>query len=132
MTGGGDEAALRRVTEAWDRAMVTNDADAIGRYMADDWTIVGPDGSVGDRATFLALVRSGALTHDVMESHDVHVRVYGDAAVVLARGVSGGAFEGRRFHLVERVSCVFVRQAGEWRCVSTHLSLLGSPPDRNG
>jgi ketosteroid isomerase-like protein len=128
----GDEAALRRATEAWDRAMVTNDADAIGRFMADDWTIVGPDGGVGDRATFLALVRSGALTHDVMESHDVRVRVYGDAAVVIARGVSGGAFEGRPFHLVERVTCTFVRQAGEWRCVATHLSPLADPPAAGG
>jgi ketosteroid isomerase-like protein len=28
----------------WDRAMVENDADAIGRYMPDDWVIVGSDG----------------------------------------------------------------------------------------
>jgi hypothetical protein len=47
------------VAHEWDRAMVENDAEAIGRYMADDWTIVGPDGSVGDKATFLGLVRSG-------------------------------------------------------------------------
>jgi hypothetical protein len=25
----------------WDRSMVENDADAIGRYMADDWTQEG-------------------------------------------------------------------------------------------
>ena len=43
----------------WDRAMVTNDPEAIGAYMADDWTIVGPDGSVGDKATFLDLVGRG-------------------------------------------------------------------------
>jgi ketosteroid isomerase-like protein len=28
------------VTSDWDRAMVENDAEAIGRYMADDWTIL--------------------------------------------------------------------------------------------
>ena len=70
----------------WDRAMVKNDVDAIGRYMADDWTIIGSDGSVGDKATFLTLVRSGVLSHDVMESHDMRVRVYGDTAVVTSRG----------------------------------------------
>jgi hypothetical protein len=58
----------------WDRAMVENDPEAIGRYMADDWTIIGPDGSVGDKAMFLGLVKSGVLTHDVMESHDMQVR----------------------------------------------------------
>lgn len=116
---------LVRVANDWDRAMVANDAEAIGRYMADDWTIIGPDGSVGDKRTFLQLVESGALSHDVMESDDLTVRVYGDTAVVTARGVSGGQYQGQRFREVERSSCVFVRQEGHWKCVLTHLSRLG-------
>ena len=118
------EQELIAVTHAWDRAMVANDAEAISAYMADDWTIIGADGSVGDKATFLELVGSGKLTHNVMESHDLNVRVYGDTAVVIARGVSGGEYQGESFYLVERVSCVFVRQQNRWRCVSTHLSQL--------
>jgi ketosteroid isomerase-like protein len=121
---GTVEDELIRLSHEWDRAMVANDAEAIGRYMADDWTIVGPDGSVGDKASFLALVKSGALTHDVMESEDFHVRVYGDTAVVTARGVSGGRYQEHAFREIERSSCVFVRQAGQWRCVLTHLSRL--------
>lgn len=116
------EEELIGVAHAWDQTMVANDPEAIGAYMADDWTIIGPDGSVGDKSTFLELVRSGKLTHDVMESHDLNVRVYGDAAVVTARGVSGGQYQGQSFHLIERASCVFVRQQGHWRCVLTHLS----------
>ncbi|HEU5305452.1 MAG TPA: nuclear transport factor 2 family protein [Gemmatimonadales bacterium] len=108
----------------WDRSMVENDADEIGRYMADDWTIIGPDGSIGDKATFLGLVRSGVLSHDVMESDDVKVRVYGDTAVVTSRGISGGQYRGQPFREVERVSCVFVREEGGWKCVLTHLSRL--------
>jgi ketosteroid isomerase-like protein len=119
-----DAADVLRTAHDWDRAMIGNDPDAIGRFMADDWVIVGPNGSVGDKATFLGLVRSGDLTHDVMESHDLKVRLYGDAAVVTGRGVSGGRFRGRAFHLVERQSCVFVRQGGGWRCVLTHLSQI--------
>jgi ketosteroid isomerase-like protein len=114
---------LMAVVREWDRAMVENDPDAIGRYMADDWTIVGSDGSVGDKASFLGLVKSGALSHDVMESHDVNVLVYGDTAVVIARGVSGGKYQGQPFREVERVSCVFIKE-GRWRCVLTHLSRL--------
>ena len=36
------------VATAWDRAMVENEAEAIGRYMAQDWMIVGSDAG-GDR-----------------------------------------------------------------------------------
>lgn len=118
------------VANEWDRAMVENDAEAIGRYMAEDWTIIGSDGSVGDKPTFLALVKSGTLTHDVMESDDLRVRVYGDTAVVTARGVSGGKYQGVPFREAERSSCVFVRQEGRWKCVLTHLSRLAQNEDR--
>jgi len=107
--------------------MIGNDPDAIGAFMADDWVLIGSDGRASDKASFLDLVRSGALTHDVMTSEDVTVRLYGDAAVVMSRGVSGGLYRGRAFRELERVSSVFVRQGGHWRCVLTHLSKLEAP-----
>lgn len=115
---------LIRVARDWDRAMIGNNAEEIGRYMAEDWTIVGSDGNVSDKGTFLALIKSGALTHDVMTSEDLNVRVYGGTAVVIARGVSGGKWQGQAFREAERVTCVFVRRDGQWRCVLTHLSRL--------
>ncbi len=118
------EEELILLSNEWDRAMVQNDADAIGQYMADDWTIIGPDGSMSDRATFLGLVRSGALSHDVMESQDFRIRIYGSTAVVLARGVSGGRYQGQVFREVEQSSNIFVKQHGQWKCVLTHLSRL--------
>ena len=123
------EEELMGVANEWDQAMVENDAEAIGQYMADDWTIIGPDGSVGDKATFLELVKSGKLSHDVMESEDFRIRVYGDTAVVVARGVSGGKYQGQAFREVERSSCVFVRQEGRWKCVLTHLSRIAQQAD---
>ena len=124
------EDELIAVAHDWDRAMVGNDAEGIGRFMADDWVIIGSDGQVGDKATFLASVKSGALTHDEMTSQDFQVRVYGDTAVVSARGVSGGKYQGQPFREVERSSCVFVRLAGQWRCVLTHLSRLAQTEAR--
>lgn len=125
MTAPAAEDLVRTARE-WDLAMVGNDPAAIGRFMAEDWRIIGSDGSMGDKPGFLALVAAGDLTHDVMESREVEVRVYGETAVMTARGVSGGQYRGRRFLEHERVSCVFVRQHGAWRCVLTHLSRLGS------
>jgi ketosteroid isomerase-like protein len=107
--------------------MVRNDAQAIGRFMADDWVIVGSDGSISTKSTFLDLVASGALIHDVMTSENVTVRVYGGAAVVMARGVSAGHYRGRAFGELEQSSNVFVRDGAQWRCVLTHLSRLAPP-----
>jgi ketosteroid isomerase-like protein len=120
------EQEIREVTAQWDRAMIENDPEAIGRFMADDWVSVGSDGSVGGRERFLALVASGELVHDVMETHDMTVRIYGETAVTVAAGVSGGRHRAEPFLLKERASCVFVKQGGRWRCVLTHLSPLAA------
>ena len=40
-------AELLQIISDWDRAMVANDADAIGSFIAADWVIVGSDGSIG-------------------------------------------------------------------------------------
>jgi len=120
-----EQNELIQVANEWDQAMVQNDADAIGRYMADDWIIVGADGSMSDKATFLGLVKSGALSHDVMESENFSIRDYGSTAVLLARGVSGGTYHGQAFRETEQSSNVFVKQHGKWKCVLTHLSRLG-------
>ena len=118
------DAELAAIAAAWDDAMVSNDAEAIGRFMADDWLIVGADGGTTDKPTFLEQVRSGRLQHDTMTTVDLQVRRYGHVAVLLAMGDSAGLFDGHRFHEHERQSNVFVRSNGDWRCVLTHLSRL--------
>lgn len=122
------EREIRDLVARWDEAMVRNDADAIGAFMAEDWVIVGSDGSVDGKERFLALVASGELSHDVMTTRDMQVRVYGQTAVTVASGTSGGRFRGTPFLLHERASCVFVKDEGRWVCVLTHLSSLSDRP----
>lgn len=131
------EPELRAAIRAWDEAMVSNDAAAIGRFMGEEWVIVGQDGSITGKDHFLSLVASGDLTHDVMTSEDMHLRMYGETAIVITRGVSGGAYKGQPFREVERASNVFVLRDGRWVCVLTHLSRLAAhnagqtEPDRS-
>jgi ketosteroid isomerase-like protein len=122
------EADLVKTVHDWDQAMISNDPEAIGRFMAADWAIVGPDGSLGGKDRLLSLIASGDLKHDAMTSDDLIVRLYGDSAVVIATGVSGGTFKGRPFRELERSSNVFGRRGGGWVCVSTHLSRLAASP----
>ena len=125
MSDSQQEQELLTVVRDWDAAMVRNDVDAIGRFMSDDWIIVGPDAGITDKPTFLRLVRDGILSHDVMQSEDLRVRVYGDAALITGLGVSAGSFDGQPFREVERQSNMFVREGTTWRCVLTHLSRVG-------
>ena len=109
-------------------AIVKNDAEAIGRFISDDWIVVGADGGVIERARFLDVIRSGALTHTAMDSDDIRVRVYGDSAVVTALVCTVGEFQGQGFTTHERTTDFLVRQNSEWRCVTTHLTRVAKVP----
>ena len=104
------------------QAIATNDADAVGRFLANDWIVIDPDGGIIDRARFLGVIKSGALTHEMMESTDTRVRIYGDTAIVTTLTTTKGKFSGQVFSTLERATDVFVKQDGRWQCVLSHLT----------
>ena len=116
------EDELLKLEKEFAEAIVSNDLEGIGRLVTDDWIIIGPNGEIVDRARFLEVIKSGALTHDMMESEDFRVRVYGDSAVVIGVTRTKGKFMGREFSTQERATDVFVKRDGRWQCVLTHLT----------
>ena len=116
------EEELLKIEKAFADAIVKNDPEGIERLVAGDWIIIDPNGETVDRARFLEVIKSGALTHDMMESEDFRVRVYADAAVVTAITSTKGKFMGQEFSTRERATDVFVRRDGRWQCVLTHLT----------
>lgn len=103
-------------------AVVKNDPEAIGRFLADDWIIIEPDGGIIDRARFLEVIKSGALTHELMESDDINIRVYGNTAIVTGLTTSKGKFMEQVFTTRERATDVFVNENGRWQCVFSQLT----------
>ena len=119
------EEELLRIENAFADAIVKNDLEALGRLVADDWVIIDPNGEVVDRTRFFKVIESGALMHEVMESEDLRVRVYGDSAVVTALTRATGKFMAQEFSTRERATDVFVRRDERWQCVLTHLTRMG-------
>jgi len=116
------EEKLLKLENAFAEAIVNNDLESIRRLVADDWIIIDPNGEIVDRTRFFEVIKSGVLTHDMMESKDSRVRVYGDSAVVSAVTRTKGKFMGHDFSTQERATDVFVKRDGRWQCVLTHLT----------
>jgi ketosteroid isomerase-like protein len=116
------EEELLKLEKVFAEAIVKNDPEAIGRLVADDWIIIDPDGGIVDQKRFFEVIKSGALTHEMMESEDFRVRVYGDSSVVTGVTRTKGKFMGQEFSTQERATDVFVKRDGRWQCVLTHLT----------
>jgi len=116
------EEELLKLENEFARAVASNDADALDRLLADDWIIVEPDGGMIDKARFLGVIRSGALSHESMENTDLRVRAYRNTALVTGLTTSKGKFMGQDFTSCERATDIFVKQADRWQCVFTQLT----------
>ncbi len=122
MKGMDAEKELLNLENQFTAAVVKNDPETIERFVTDDWIIINADGGIIDKERFLGVIKSGTLTHELMESDDTRVRVYGESAVVSALTRTKGKFMGQEFSTNERSTDFFVRLDGQWRCVLTQLT----------
>jgi ketosteroid isomerase-like protein len=113
---------LLKLEKEFAQAITNNDGEAVDGFLADDWIIVDPDGGIIDKVRFLEVIRSGALSHELMESADSRVRLYGSTAVVTGLTTTKGKFMGQDFSSCERATDVFVKQDDRWLCVLTQLT----------
>jgi len=116
------EEELLKLEKEFAEAIVKNNLEGVERLVVDDWIIIGPDGEIVERARFFEVIKSGAMTHDTMESEDFRIRIYGDSAVVTGITRAKGKFMGQEFSTQERATDVFVKRDGRWQCVLTHLT----------
>jgi hypothetical protein len=65
----------------------------ISACVADDWVLITPEMGVVPGSRILHVIESGELSHDTMTKDGGRVRVYGDVAVVTARGRNNGSLQ---------------------------------------
>lgn len=76
--------------------------------MGPDWVIVGTGSGISSRADFLGSVISGDLVHSKMSMDENRIKIYGDTAIVTAKGSSEGTYKGGFFSLYEWSTSVFI------------------------
>jgi hypothetical protein len=120
------ERELLQVGKAWDEAMIQNNPEEIGKFMSEDWVIVGSEG-ITRKSEFMESIRSGDLTHNRMDSDETRIKIYNTMAVVTSRGTSAGEYKGKPFELYEWSSSVFIYENRRWICVHTMLTPANKP-----
>ena len=93
----------------------------VGRFdeiLAADFVCTNPDGSLVDRAGFLAQTARPVTIAD-LEAHDVDLRILGDVAIVHAR-TTYTLGDGRQG--AGRYTDVWARRDGRWLAVAAHVT----------
>jgi ketosteroid isomerase-like protein len=113
-----DVDILNRLNEDYIRSVQTSDVRRFDEILAEDFLNSNPDGSLVDRAGFLAQIARPA-TISGLEAQDVLIRVLGDVAIIHARTTYTTA-DG--LAAVGRYTDIWARRPGGWLCVAAHVT----------
>lgn len=113
-----EEESIRKVEDEFASAYGRNDAEALDRLWAADYTFVNPAGQVLTKAQRLAMLRSGELKIESYTRDDEKIRVYGDTAVVTYRSTVHAQRNGNDISSQRRVITVLVKKDGRWQTVA--------------
>lgn len=119
------EQHLKAMEERWAKSALKSDGEAVGSMLAADFVNINSDGSVLDRAGYIARTDKSKL--EVSELSEVAVKAHGDSAVVTGvwtgKGVDG---EGKAFEGKERWADTWVKKNGKWQCVASAAAPIKS------
>ena len=118
VTSRADLDTLLVLNADYIRSVQTSDVRRFDEILADDFVCTNPDASFVDRAGFLKQT-AVPVTIKGLTTHDVNVRLLGDAAIIHARTTytrpDGAAGAGR-------YTDIWARRGGRWLCVAAHVT----------
>jgi ketosteroid isomerase-like protein len=112
-----DIETLRQLNDGYIRSVQTSDVGWFEDMLAPDFLNSNPDGSLVDRAGFLAQIARPVTISD-LAVEDVRIRILGDVAIIHARTTYKTA-DGRR---EGRYTDIWERRKGRWLAVAAHVT----------
>jgi ketosteroid isomerase-like protein len=113
-----DLEVLEQLNRDYITSVQTSDVRRFDEILAADFLCSNPDGSLVDRAAFLAQT-ARPVTISSLAAHDVRIRILGDVAIIHAR-TSYTLPDGRTAS--GRYTDVWARRDGRWLAVSAHVT----------
>ena len=113
-----DLEVLEQLNRDYITSVQTSDVRRFDEILSEDFLCSNPDGSLVDRAAFLAQT-ARPVTISNLTAHDVRIRILGDVAIIHAR-TSYTLPDGRTAS--GRYTDVWARLDGRWLAVSAHVT----------
>ncbi|HYL62593.1 MAG TPA: nuclear transport factor 2 family protein [Candidatus Methylomirabilis sp.] len=110
-----DQKTVAALDTRYQSTVKANDADTMGRILADDFILIGSSGKTFTKADLLQEARGGEYVYEHQEDTDQTVHVWGDTAVVTAKLWAKGTFAGKPFDYTLWFSDTYVRTSSGWR-----------------
>ena len=113
------ETEIPLLEQAWMAAWVGKDRATCERLLADDFLLTSARGSLMSKSEWLAGAM-GPFTCSSFHWEQIHVRPFGDVAIVHGRSKQEATVAGQDWSGVFLVTDVWLMRDGRWQVVSRH------------
>ena len=121
----GDETKIIALENLWNQIQINHDADAMAKILDSDFILTDYDGSVMNKAQFLATIRDSSNQLTVEVSEDMKLHVHGETVIVTGATHERGMLKGKAYQHQGRFTDTWIKKNGQWLCVASQLSLVG-------
>jgi hypothetical protein len=122
-------ADLAKAAREYDLAQVKCDRVALGRLLADDYTLVNGAAQVSTKAEFIADSVAPGFSIQPFEIEHVINKVWTDGAVLSGEVMLRGTSEGKPFASRMRFADVWRKREGRWQVVFTEVTRVPAASD---
>jgi ketosteroid isomerase-like protein len=120
----GDESQIIAFENLWNQMQIAHDAVAMEQILDPDFVLTDYDGSVLNRAQFLASIRDKSNQLTVEVSQDMKLYRHGDNVVVIGATHEKGALKGKPYEPHGRFTDTWIKRDYRWLCIASQLALI--------
>lgn len=120
-----DVVVLEALNARWLNAYVTDDKAALESILAEDFVVIRPNGTAGDRRSVIDADRSAL---KAVRWENLQVRVQGDIGYVAARSIlTRRGPDGAEVVVSNDYLDVYARRNGVWKAVAAYVVRRAAP-----
>ena len=118
------KSKLIALENAWNQAQVHRDGKALDTLVGEKFVYTDTDGTVMNKARFIADIKEPTYQASVVTNTDVEVYFYPGVAVVTGAYRAKGKSQGKPYDHHGRFTDTWIFVDGYWQCVASHTNLI--------
>ena len=126
-TSGSDDGLSAKVLsleQLWNQAEVAQDTHSLNQLLSDTFIFVDVDGSLQNKAQFLASVTGRSEHIDSIRSESMLSRVHGDTVIVTGTYHEKGSLNGKTYYHHGRFTDTWIKDGSAWLCAASQSTLI--------
>ena len=119
-----DARQVTALENAWNQAEIKADASGLSLLLGDEFVYTDVDGSLKNRAQWLADVQKESLHYEQLGNQDQVVHIYGNTVIVTGVYRERVHLKGKSVVRRGRFTDTWMKQNGAWKCVASQATLI--------